>query len=245
MKTDPTMIYPDERPPGPLKPADASFVFPLSGVPWTRNTPPPGLCLRTEFDDDVEAGKGVAVAGKTFAAGRTADGKSYEDLFDLDFKVKDGWVEATLTPKGGFEITEDAYDAVRAIDAAWLEAFKKGVLGMKPERTQLGIVIFGTEPKSARVYDTRKLSGSEWERVIYHHTLTGEYRFPSAADAAAACEIVLSMTSGTSAVPTVTVSGQTLLITLRSSRGYLLTEVEFGLVREIDAALSEPQPTTE
>lgn len=242
MSNKTTIIYPDDRPPEPPEPAEDSHRYVIQGTHWMRYTPPPALRLRSEFDNDVEAGKGVALAGKTFNAGRTAEGKSYEDLFHLDFQVKDGSVEVLLTPRRGFEITEHAYEAVRGIEAAWIDAFKKGVLGMKPERTQLGI-FFPAKP--SEVFGTRKLSGSDWEQVTYHHTVSGEYPFPSTADAAAACEIVLGVCAGKSVVPTVTVRGKTLSVELRSSRGHLLTEIEFGLVYEIETALSGPGSTME
>jgi hypothetical protein len=239
MSNKTTIIYPDDRPPRPPEPAEDSHRYVIAGTHWTRYTPPPSLRLRSEFDNDAEAGKGVALAGKTFFAGRTAEGKSYEDLFRLDFQVKDGSVEVLLTPKRGIEITEHAYEAVRGIEAAWIDAFQKGVLGMKPERTQFVFLA------PSEVSGTRKLSGSEWEQVTYHHTVSGEYQFPSTADAAAACEIVLKVCAGKSAVPMVTVRGKTLSVELRSSRGHLLTEVEFGLVYEIETALSGPGSTME
>lgn len=247
MSTKTNNLSPDERPPGPLEPATDPQQHAISGTRWMRFTPVPALRRQAEFDDDREAGKGAALAAKTLAASRTADGKSYEDLFDLDTQIKDGRLTVWLTPKRGHEITETGYDAVRRIEAAWIDAFQKGVLGMKPERTQYGdvIPIVLMEPSLQQDFEARKLSGSEWELVTYYHTVAGEYHFPSSVAATAACETVLGITSGTSAVPTVTVSGKTLYVELRSSRGTYLTEVEFGLVQEIEAALSgQPEPGT-
>ncbi len=247
--SDPTKnIFPDVRPPVPPDREDDSHQHPIPGTSWKRHTPPPALRVKAEFDNDVEAAKGVALAGKTLAASRTGDGKSYVDLFDLKTKINAGRLELSLTPKSGHEITEVAYDAARRIEQAWREALDKGVLGMKPERTQVwqDTPSLQAEPALQQVFDTRRISDSAWEQVTYYHTVVGEYHYASNADATAACETVLKAVDGTAAVPTVTVSGRTLRVELRSSQGYLLTEVEFGFVREIEAALSErPEPLNE
>lgn len=200
------------------------------------------LRRQAEFDNDREAGKGAALAGQTFAAGRTAGGESYADHLDFSAKVHDSRLEIWLSPKTRLDVTDVAFEAASSINAALKKAVADGVLGMKPERTQIwdDRSPFEMPTSLKQVQEARDLSTlTGWQQLTYYHTVSGSYNYPGTAEATAACEAVLDTVGASATVATVIVRGRNLRVELRSARTHVLTETEFGLISEIEAVLSD------